>query len=79
MTGINVKTKNKEIKTPAIAYSSLVKPQVEYASSGWSPYTKETIENIEIVQQRAAGLVTNDYSPYSSVSNMLSNLGWRSQ
>ena len=33
---------------------------------------------IEMVQRRAARWVTNDYSPYSSVSNMLSNLGWRS-
>ena len=35
----NVKTKNKEIKT--FAYNSLVRPQVEYASSVCSPYTKE--------------------------------------
>ena len=48
----NVKTKNKEIKT--LAYNSLVRPQVEYASSVWSPYTKENIEKIEMVQRRAA-------------------------
>ena len=72
----NVKTKNKEIKT--LAYNSLVRPQVECAFSVWSPCTKENIEKIEMVQRRAARWVTNDYSPYSSVSNMLSNLGWRS-
>ena len=38
----------------------------------------QNIDNIEMVQRRAVRWVTNDYSPYNSVSNMLSNLGWRS-
>ena len=33
---------------------------------------------IEKVQRRAARWVSNDYSSYSSVTDMLSNLGWRS-
>ena len=41
----NVVTKNKDIKT--MAYNSLVRPQVEYASAVWSPYTKENINKIE--------------------------------
>ena len=43
-----------------------------------APYTKKNIEKIEMIQRRAARWDTNDYSPYSSVSNMLSNLGWLS-
>ena len=66
-------TKNKEIKT--MAYNSLVRPQLEYASAVWSPYTKENINKIEKVQRRAARWVSNDYSTYSSVTDMLSNLG----
>ena len=61
-----------------MAYNSLVRPQVEYASVVWSPYTKDNINKIEKVQRRAARWVTNDYSSYSSVTDMLSNLGWRS-
>ena len=72
----NVVTKNKDIKT--MAYNSLVRPQVEYASVVWSPYTKDNINKIEKVQRRAARWVTNDYSSYSCVTDMLSNLGWRS-
>ena len=35
----NVQTKNKDIRTQA--YNSLVRPQVEYGSAVWSPYTKK--------------------------------------
>ena len=49
---------------------------MEYASAVWSPYTKENINKIEMLQRRAARWVYNDYSPYSSVTDMLSNLGW---
>ena len=56
----------------------LVRPQVEYGSVVWSPYTKENKGKIEMVQRRAARWVSNDYSIYSSVTEMMSNLGWRS-
>ena len=51
---------------------------MKYASAVWSPYTKQNINKIEMLQRRAAHWVYNDYSPYSSVTDMLSNLGWRS-
>ena len=35
----NIQTKNKDIRT--MAYNTLVRPQVEYASAVWSPHTKE--------------------------------------
>ena len=57
----NIKTKNQEIRI--IAHNTLVRPQVEYASAVWSPYTKENINKIEILQRRAARWVCNDYSP----------------
>ena len=72
----NVQTKNKDIRT--LAYNYLVRPQVEYGSAVWSPYTKENKDKIEMVQRRAARWVSNDYSTYSSVTEMMSSLGWRS-
>ena len=61
-----------------MACNTLVRSQVEYASSVWSPYTKENINKIDKVQRRATRWASNDYSTYSSVTDMLSNLGWRS-
>ena len=46
----NVQTnKNKDIRT--LAYNSLVRPQVEYGSGVWSPYTKENKDKIEMVKK----------------------------
>ena len=70
----NVKTKNKKIKT--LEYNTLVRPQVEYASSVWNPYTKEDINKIEMLQGKVALLVTNDFYPYRSVTDMIGELGW---
>ena len=72
----NVKTKNKAVREPA--YKTLVRPQVEYASPVWWPYTKQNINKIEMTQRRAARWEKSNYSPYESVSYMLNELGWRS-
>ena len=42
------------------------------------PYTKENINKIEKVLRRAASWVSNDYSSYRILTDMLSNLGRRS-
>ena len=72
----NIRTKNKVIRETA--YKALVRPKVEYASPVWSPYTQKNIDRLEMVQRRAARWTLNNYSTYASVTDMLSNLGWRS-
>ena len=62
----------------ANAYNALVRPQVEYASVVWDPFTKANIDKIEMVQRRAARFVHNNYRRDVSVSDMISKLGWRS-
>ena len=37
----------------------------------------EDIKRIESIQRRAARWVLGDYSPYSSVTDMIGKLGWR--
>ena len=72
----NIKTKNTAIRTAA--YQTLVRPQVEYASTIWSHFTQTYINKIEMVQRRAVRWVNSNYSTFACVSSMLDSLGWRS-
>jgi len=51
----------------------MIRSIVEYASPMWSPSTEH---KLEMVQRRATIFVMNDFSRYSSVSRMISQLGW---
>ena len=51
---------------------------LEYSSTIWSPYTKDYIHKIEMVQRRAARYVTNRYRNTSSVTSMIEHLEWES-
>ncbi|MCG8075849.1 MAG: reverse transcriptase family protein, partial [Candidatus Thiodiazotropha taylori] len=64
--------------TKEACYKSLVRPQVEYASSVWDPPTKNLTQRVEMVQRRAARFVSGDYRRTSSVGAMLDSLGWDS-
>ena len=50
----NIKTKMPRVREAA--YNSLVRPQLEYASTVWDMHTKVRISQIEQVQRRAARL-----------------------
>ena len=56
----------------------LVRPILEYACTVWALHTQKNISTIEAVQRRAAKYVTNNYSSYASVSDMLTHLQWTS-
>jgi hypothetical protein len=72
----NITTTNQKVRE--LAYKTLVRPQVEYVSTVWSPHTKSNIKKVEMVQRRAIRWVKSDYSPLSSVTAMQEDLGWRS-
>ncbi len=61
-----------------VAYTTMVRPQLEYCSTVWDPHTKANIYQVERVQRRAARFVQQNYHNTSSVSNMISQLGWES-
>ena len=72
----NLQIHQKHIKTNA--YKTLVRPQIEYASTIWDPFTQENQNKIEMVQRRAARFACDNYKREASVTTMLDELGWRS-
>ena len=70
----NIKTKHEKVKT--LSCKTLVRPQLEYASSVWSPHTQVNIHKLEMVQRRSIRWVKNDYSRYTSVTDLQNTLGW---
>ena len=70
----NVQVSSSRLKTTA--YTTLVRPLVEYSPTVWDPHTQENIKRVEMVQRRAARYVTKRYHNTSSVTNMLQELGW---
>ena len=59
-----------------VSSKTLVRPQLEYAATGWDPSSKTGINKVEDVQRRTARFCQNDYRLTSSVTSMIQNLGW---
>ena len=57
-------------------YLTLVRPQLDYASSVWLPWLRQDILELEKVQRRAARFVHNNYWPLASVTQIISSLDW---
>ena len=72
----NLRQASEETKTQA--YFTMVRSNLDYYSTIWSPYQRAQKHQIEMVQRRSAPFVTNRYINTSSVTNMLGYLGWES-
>ena len=71
----NIRVHNKDLKS--VAYKTLVRPQLEYASTVWYPHHDKDINKVEAVQRRAARWAIRDYKYTSSVTAVLKDLNWR--
>ena len=61
-------------KTKELAVQALVRSRLSYCAPIWDPHTQSHINQIEMVQRRAARYVLGIYDPYASVSNMFTQL-----
>ena len=64
------------IEAKTLAYVSLVRPHLEYASAAWDPFTARDIKELEMVQRRAARFVKRNYRSTTSVTTLIGELGW---
>ena len=78
---LNFITRNLSIcdtKHKSLAYTSIVRPHLEYAAASWDPYQKNHIALLNKVPNRAARFCFNDYGYTSSVSGLIKQLDWPS-
>ena len=64
--------------TRALAYTTIVRPKMEYCASVWDPHLKADIDTLEQVNRRAARVVHNKGWREQGVSPtaILNDLGW---
>ena len=62
----NIKTTHSGIREAA--YKTIVRPQLEYASTTWSPHIKKDIHKVEIVQRKSIRWICHSYSYYDNVT-----------
>ena len=60
------------------AYTTMVRPRLEYSCTVWDPHHNRDIHNLEHVQRRAARFVNRNYTKRTPgcVTNMIQSLGW---
>jgi len=72
----NIPIQNRKLKETA--YKGLVRPILEYCAPVWDPHHQKYINQIEMVQRRAARFTLGRYNNRSSVTDMIHTLKWES-
>ena len=63
-------------KVKQMAYTTYIRPTVEYASPAWDRHTKRNTNKIEMTQRRCVRYVTGNFDRTSSVTSLLNYLSW---
>jgi hypothetical protein len=71
----NIRSSSVEVKQ--MAYQSIVRPVIEYASIAWSPHQQNHKDMLEKVNRRAVRKVLSKYGARHSPTEMLQDLGWK--
>ena len=61
-------------KTKHLAYTTLVRPILVYASIIWDPQTATNIHKLQMIQRRSARHIMHNYTRHASVTTMLQHL-----
>ena len=68
----NIRTCPRKIKH--LAYTTLLRPILEYASIIWDPHTDSNTLKLETVQRRSARRIMQNYNRHASITTMLQHL-----
>ncbi len=64
------------MKLKETAYITLIRSVLEYSAAVCVPYLKKDTDKLEKLQRKAARITASNYDRTSSVTKMLSDLGW---
>ena len=64
----------------SVAYTTMVRPRLEYSSTVWDPHLASDVHTLEQVQRQAARFVHRNYTQRTPgcVTNMVQSPGWES-
>ncbi len=68
--------KNCPMKLKKTAYITLIRSALEYSTAVWDPYLKKDTDKLEKLQRKSDRFTTSNYDKTSSVTKILSDLGW---